>query len=63
MRQYVEVASLEAARKILQSCQNAQMPGGPLTGGKKRAVTISQVHHSELLKEVSCPLSVSLASV
>ena len=51
--QYIEVASGEAARKVLQKCQNAFMPGGPLTQPRARAVTITQVPHSELIKEVS----------
>jgi hypothetical protein len=52
--QYIEVASGEAARKVLQKCQNAFMPGGPLTQPRARAVTITQVPYSELVKEVSC---------
>jgi hypothetical protein len=51
--QYIEVASREAARKVLQKCQNAFMPGGPLTQPRSRAVTITQVPYSELVKEVS----------
>lgn len=29
------------------------MPGGPITGGRKRPVTVSLVEHTELLSEVS----------
>lgn len=38
------------------------MPGGPLTAPRKRAVTITQVHPSELLREVySVPYGLGLA--
>lgn len=49
---YVEVASVEAAREVLQTRQNTFMPGGILSG-RKRPVTITQVTHAELLAEVS----------
>nr|XP_018263078.1 uncharacterized protein I303_04569 [Kwoniella dejecticola CBS 10117]OBR85236.1 hypothetical protein I303_04569 [Kwoniella dejecticola CBS 10117] len=49
---YVEVSSLEAAKKTLQSRQNSYMPGGPGTGGKKRPVTITIVSHAELITEL-----------
>ena len=62
--QYIEVASGEAARKILQKCQNAFMPGGPLTSPRSRAVTITQVPHAELIKEVSsCSLVPGLSKL
>jgi hypothetical protein len=50
---YVEVADVEAARKILKLRQNSPMPGGPLTAGRKRPVTITSVPLSELVNEVS----------
>lgn len=31
------------------------MPGGRITGGRKRAVTITQVTHQELLSAVGAP--------
>ncbi|WWC94172.1 hypothetical protein V866_001011 [Kwoniella sp. B9012] len=49
---YIEVASLDAAKHILQTRQNTHMPGGPLTGGKKRPVTITIVSHVELVTEL-----------
>ncbi|OCF74647.1 hypothetical protein I204_05027 [Kwoniella mangroviensis CBS 8886] len=49
---YIEVASLDAAKHILQTRQNNHMPGGPLTGGKKRPVTITIVSHIELVTEL-----------
>lgn len=52
--QYVELASSAAARQILQTRQNALMPCGPLSGDRRRAVTVSLVSHDELLEEVRC---------
>ncbi|WWC70212.1 uncharacterized protein I206_104162 [Kwoniella pini CBS 10737] len=49
---YIETASLEAAKKILQSRQNSYMPGGPGTGGKKRPVPITIVSEAELISEL-----------
>ena len=51
-RQFIEVANEEAARKVLKSRQNSLMPGGPLTGGRKRPVTITSVPPSQLIDEV-----------
>lgn len=50
---YVEVASAAAARRVLQMRQNVYMCGGKITGGRKRAVTVSQVTHEELIREAS----------
>ncbi|KAL1405453.1 hypothetical protein Q8F55_009085 [Vanrija albida] len=49
---FIEVASQAAAKRILQTRQNTPMPGGRTTGGRTRAVTISQVTHHELLCEL-----------
>ncbi|WOO85555.1 uncharacterized protein LOC62_07G009058 [Vanrija pseudolonga] len=49
---YIEVTAQAAAKRILQTRQNVPMPGGKATGGRTRAVTISQVTHRELLREL-----------
>nr|XP_031863258.1 uncharacterized protein CI109_001131 [Kwoniella shandongensis]KAA5530330.1 hypothetical protein CI109_001131 [Kwoniella shandongensis] len=49
---YIEADSREAAQLILQTRQNTFMPGGPLTGGKKRPVTILMVSYEELVMEL-----------
>ncbi|WVQ99406.1 hypothetical protein IAU59_006539 [Kwoniella sp. CBS 9459] len=49
---YIEVDSVEAGQLILKTKQNTFMTGGPLTGGKRRPVTITPVSHSELLLEL-----------
>ncbi|WRT66361.1 uncharacterized protein IL334_003316 [Kwoniella shivajii] len=60
---YIEVASLEASRLILQTRQNTYMPGGPLTGGRKRPVTITHVSHAELVSELRPQSSQELHSL
>lgn len=40
-------------RQILKLRQNSHMPGGPLTCGRKRPVTITSVPLDELINEVS----------
>ncbi|WVF71462.1 hypothetical protein IAT40_006266 [Kwoniella sp. CBS 6097] len=49
---YIEVDSVKAGQLILKTKQNTYMAGGPLTGGKKRPVTITPVSHNELLSEL-----------
>ncbi|CAD6572423.1 MAG: hypothetical protein TREMPRED_000545 [Tremellales sp. Tagirdzhanova-0007] len=49
---YIEAASPEAARKILQTRQNNYMSGGPIDNRRKRPVTISLVSHDELTAEL-----------
>ncbi|WVW83907.1 hypothetical protein I302_105929 [Kwoniella bestiolae CBS 10118] len=49
---YIEAVSLDAAKHVLRARQNTYMPGGPLTGGKKRPVTITIVSHVELVTEL-----------
>ncbi|WVR07041.1 hypothetical protein IAU60_004080 [Kwoniella sp. DSM 27419] len=51
-KDYLVVASPEAAKSILKTRQNTFIPGGPLTCGKKRPVTITPVTHPELLSEL-----------
>lgn len=60
---YFEAASQDAARRVLQKCQNTFMPGGRVTSGRKRPVTVSQVSHSELLREVSPTTKAELTSL
>lgn len=60
---YFEAASQDAARRVLQKCQNTFMPGGRVTSGRKRPVTVSQVTHSELLREVSPSTKAELTSL
>ena len=50
---YIEVVNENAVRRVMKRCQNSYMPGGPLTGGRKRPVTITSVPPHELLNEVS----------
>ncbi|KAK8864397.1 hypothetical protein IAR55_001645 [Kwoniella newhampshirensis] len=49
---YIEARSREAAQLILKTRNNTFMPGGPLTGGRKRPVTITLVSHEELIAEL-----------
>ncbi|OCF42892.1 hypothetical protein I317_03243 [Kwoniella heveanensis CBS 569] len=49
---YIEVDSVEAGQLILKTKQNTFMAGGPITGGKRRPVTITPVSHNELLSEL-----------
>ncbi|KAK1924052.1 hypothetical protein DB88DRAFT_540136 [Papiliotrema laurentii] len=49
---YIEVVNENAVRRVMKRCQNSYMPGGPLTGGRKRPVTITSVPPHELLNEL-----------
>nr|KIR87663.1 hypothetical protein I308_01685 [Cryptococcus tetragattii IND107] len=49
---YIEASTLHAAQTILKTCQNTFMPGGALTSGRKRPVTITPVSHAELIEEL-----------
>lgn len=51
-KQYIEASTLHAAQTILKTCQNTFMPGGALTSGRERPVTITPVSHAELIEEL-----------